>query len=237
MGRSLTLMDIDFDLIEKCTEPKTLRRVLALLQQDGGYYVDLMKAAEDRLEQLTGRRSKGNHVSEADRQQVAADLLAWEQSMLLLQQEQQQQQQQQQQQGEETPELEVIEEQMAVTQATDRIASEKIAPPRRSHSNSSKDSSSSSKDSSSKDSSSKDSSSGEKSAQEAGAENERDTGSGCPVAAATAADAAAGDHTSSTPHCSNNTAAAAAAAAADSSSNAVRIPIAVLEDSGDESEG
>ncbi|KAL8271008.1 hypothetical protein Esti_005076 [Eimeria stiedai] len=227
MGRALSLTDIDFDLIEKCKEPKTLRRILLLLQQDGGHYVALMKAAEERLLQLTGRSSTGNTVSEADRQQVAQDLLAWEQTML--------QQQQQQQQSEGPPELETIEEQQCVAQTTRSKPTEHAPPSSSSSSSSSSTSSSSSSTSSSSSSTStSSSSSGEVPVEEAVKESENeDTNAAGPVAAAATVAAEAANAKSSKPRCSNNT----AAAAAGSSSNAVQIPIVVLEDSGDESDG
>ncbi|XP_026189885.1 uncharacterized protein LOC34618011 [Cyclospora cayetanensis] len=78
---SLSLTDIDFEAIEKCTDPKRLKKMLAMLKQDGGYYVELMKAAKDRIEKLTGKPVGGTPITAADKQAVAEELLAWEKKM------------------------------------------------------------------------------------------------------------------------------------------------------------
>ena len=77
----LCLTDIDFETIEKCTDARKVKKMLRLLEEDGGYYADLIKAAKARIEALTGRPFGGPPVSEADRQAVAADLLLWEMEM------------------------------------------------------------------------------------------------------------------------------------------------------------
>ncbi|KAL8427050.1 hypothetical protein Efla_005206 [Eimeria flavescens] len=211
MGPPLSLTEIDFEAVEQCTDPRQLKRMLLLLQQDGGYYRELMQAAEDRLLQLTGRPYKAAPATEADRQQVAADLLAWERSM-----------QQQQQPAEDTPELEPIRQQRtaAAPQHTKHAHVESNLSTNSSNSNSS--------------SSSNSGSSSSKPVVRAAAQAEEQSSKDCPPPAAAAAES-----TPSQPHCGSKTAAAAstaatAAAAEKSACGRVRIPVSVVEDSEDE---
>nr|PIL98957.1 tetratricopeptide repeat-containing protein [Toxoplasma gondii COUG] len=84
----VTLLDIDSEKIEKCTQPRLLRKYIALLEQDGGYYHQLLSAARKKLDDLVGTKtSSGSGTrwcrgpSTADIAAAKADILEWQRSL------------------------------------------------------------------------------------------------------------------------------------------------------------
>ncbi|CBZ50129.1 conserved hypothetical protein [Neospora caninum Liverpool] len=89
----VTLLDIDSEKIEKCTQPRLLRKYIALLEQDGGYYHQLLSAARKRLDDLVGSKPSSGvgaaswcrGPSPADIAAAKADLLEWQRSLCVQQ--------------------------------------------------------------------------------------------------------------------------------------------------------
>ncbi|KEP63316.1 UNVERIFIED_CONTAM: tetratricopeptide repeat-containing protein [Hammondia hammondi] len=84
----VTLLDIDSEKIEKCTQPRLLRKYIALLEQDGGYYHQLLSAARKKLDDLVGTKSSSGSgtrwcggPSAADIAAAKADVLEWQRSL------------------------------------------------------------------------------------------------------------------------------------------------------------
>lgn len=88
LTEEITLTDIDFEFIEACSKPQVLKKCIVLLEQDGGYYHQLLDAARQKLASLlkdkTGVGRSGIALrppSECEVKAAKADLLAWQRSL------------------------------------------------------------------------------------------------------------------------------------------------------------
>ncbi|PFH35391.1 tetratricopeptide repeat-containing protein [Besnoitia besnoiti] len=85
----VSLLDIDFEKVESCTQPRLLRKYIALLEQDGSYYHQLLAAARSRLESLASSGHASNiratrlprGPSASDITAAKADILQWQRSL------------------------------------------------------------------------------------------------------------------------------------------------------------
>lgn len=77
----LKLEDVDFESIEECTDAKVLKRYLKLLEDDGNYFVDLIKACKDKLLEVAPKEyyllyPRSTTAEEAE--EAMQDILEWE---------------------------------------------------------------------------------------------------------------------------------------------------------------
>jgi len=77
----LKLEDIDFESIQECTDAKVLKRYLKLLDDDGNYFVDLIKACKDKLLEVAPKEYYLLYPRSTTAQEEAEamqDILEWE---------------------------------------------------------------------------------------------------------------------------------------------------------------
>lgn len=58
----LTLEKIDFEWVNSQTKVAPLKKALKLLELDGNYYTDLIKAVEEKLVSIDPKYARGNFV-------------------------------------------------------------------------------------------------------------------------------------------------------------------------------
>jgi len=79
--KEIKLEDVDFDRVKECTDKHVLKRYIQLLEDDGSYFVDLLKACKDKLLQVAPKEYYLLYpitASEQDIDEVTRDLLDWE---------------------------------------------------------------------------------------------------------------------------------------------------------------
>ena len=80
----MNLEDIDFDSVEKCNDPRILETYLKLLQDDGGYYPELMEACRQRIVALDPRKQGVMYPTQpslSEIEQTKQTLLDWERDL------------------------------------------------------------------------------------------------------------------------------------------------------------
>lgn len=84
---SLTLNHIDFKWVEETEDPKLLKKAIKLLKDDGGFFVDLQKAIEDKLEKVDKKfrvlnQTKNERISPDEIKKQTNDILNWEKDII-----------------------------------------------------------------------------------------------------------------------------------------------------------
>lgn len=51
----LTLNKIDYEWVDKCNDPKELRKAIKLLQEDGGYFKELENHINEKLKKVDSK--------------------------------------------------------------------------------------------------------------------------------------------------------------------------------------
>lgn len=77
----ITLEDIDFDKVKECRDKKVLKKYIRLLEDDGAYFVDLLKAVKDKLLEVAPKDYYVLYPRVASEDEVAEamrDMLEWE---------------------------------------------------------------------------------------------------------------------------------------------------------------
>eukprot|EP00746_Dinoflagellata_sp_MGD_P075403 gnl/MRDRNA2_/MRDRNA2_30345_c0_seq1.p1 gnl/MRDRNA2_/MRDRNA2_30345_c0~~gnl/MRDRNA2_/MRDRNA2_30345_c0_seq1.p1 ORF type:complete len:548 (+),score=178.39 gnl/MRDRNA2_/MRDRNA2_30345_c0_seq1:112-1755(+) len=80
----VTLEDIDFDVVKECRDKKFVLRYIKLLEEDGGYFQDLLNACKEKLLELDPKeyyRLYPMPVSQDDMDAAINDLLEWEKNV------------------------------------------------------------------------------------------------------------------------------------------------------------
>lgn len=80
----VALTDIDFDVVKNCNDKVYLKRYIKLIEDDGSYFVDLLRACKDRLLEVAPKDYYLMYPRKASEDEVAAamkDLLDWETSV------------------------------------------------------------------------------------------------------------------------------------------------------------
>ena len=77
----LDLNAISYEWLEKTKDPKLLRKALRLLKEDGGYFPDLEKAIDEKLQTLDLKYKKhkeAENVTQEDREKCTQEMLKFE---------------------------------------------------------------------------------------------------------------------------------------------------------------
>jgi len=80
----IKLEDIDFHVVKECTDKKVLKRYIKLLEDDGNYFVDLLKACKEKLREVSPKEYYLLYpvaTSQEEIDEVTRDLLDWETSV------------------------------------------------------------------------------------------------------------------------------------------------------------
>lgn len=80
----IKLEDIDFECIQECTDAKVLKRYLKLLEDDGNYFVDLIRACKDKLLEVAPKEYYllyPRSTTAQEEQEAMQDILDWEASV------------------------------------------------------------------------------------------------------------------------------------------------------------
>jgi len=80
----IKLEDIDFDVVKQCTDKRIVKRYIKLIEEDGNYFTDLLKACKEKLLLIAPKdyyllypiAASENEITDA-----TADLLEWEASV------------------------------------------------------------------------------------------------------------------------------------------------------------
>jgi tetratricopeptide (TPR) repeat protein len=79
--KDVVLTDIDFDAVENATSVRTIKRYLELLEEDGGYFVDLVNACKKKMLAISPKeyyKMFPPEASSAEIDEAIQDVLAWE---------------------------------------------------------------------------------------------------------------------------------------------------------------
>ena len=68
---NLTLNSISYEWLEKTNEPKLLKKAIKLLKEDGGYFPDLEKAIDDKLQTLDLKYKKYKETENITQEDIA----------------------------------------------------------------------------------------------------------------------------------------------------------------------
>eukprot|EP00441_Pelagodinium_beii_P026318 CAMPEP_0197663020 /NCGR_PEP_ID=MMETSP1338-20131121/55813_1 /TAXON_ID=43686 ORGANISM="Pelagodinium beii, Strain RCC1491" /NCGR_SAMPLE_ID=MMETSP1338 /ASSEMBLY_ACC=CAM_ASM_000754 /LENGTH=518 /DNA_ID=CAMNT_0043241191 /DNA_START=41 /DNA_END=1597 /DNA_ORIENTATION=+ len=77
----IQLSDIDFEVVAACSDKNYLKKYLKLLADDGNYYVDLIKAAKDKLLQVSPKEYYllyPRQTTAQEEEDAFQDILEWE---------------------------------------------------------------------------------------------------------------------------------------------------------------
>jgi len=77
----IKLEDIDFDAVGACQDKKVVKRYIQLLEADGGYFQELLKACKDKLLELAPKdyhQLYPQTISTTEIDDITADLLNWQ---------------------------------------------------------------------------------------------------------------------------------------------------------------
>jgi tetratricopeptide (TPR) repeat protein len=80
----IKLEDIDFDVVKECRDKKYILRYIKLLDEDGGYFKELLDACKDKLLELDPKEYYKLYpmpVSQDDMDSAINDLLEWEKNV------------------------------------------------------------------------------------------------------------------------------------------------------------
>ena len=78
---NLTLNSISYEWLEKTNDPKFLKKALKLLKDDGGYFPDLEKAIDDKLQSLDLKYKKykeTENITQEDITKAKEEMLKFE---------------------------------------------------------------------------------------------------------------------------------------------------------------
>jgi len=78
------LEDIDFDVVKDCRDKRYVLRYIKLLEEDGGYFKELLDACKEKLLELDPKEYYKLYpmpVSQDDMDAALSDLLEWEKNV------------------------------------------------------------------------------------------------------------------------------------------------------------